>query len=69
MNCSCSFEYYNAVDPEDYYEEEAHAQHHGCTCEWKFIYNPDREGGCNWGHGFNKRVEEKVNCPFHKVMF
>ena len=68
IGCKCNFKYHNTVDPEEYYEEETHAIYHGCVCGWKFVYNPNK-GNCNWGHGWNKRIEEKANCPYHKVMY
>ena len=61
-------EFNSPADPEGYYTEQWHAQHHGCTCEWGFITNPEK-GNCNWGHGHNRRIEEKANCPFHQVMY
>ena len=68
MNCSIpnhENKFKHILDPEGYYAGQWHAESHGCTCKWKFITNPDK-GNCNWGHGYNRRIED-VNCPFHKV--
>jgi len=74
MSCSIpnherSEEFSCTTDPEGYYAEEWHAKSHGCICEWGFTTNPDKEPNCNWGHGWNHRIEEKANCPFHQVMY
>ena len=68
IGCNCNFTYDTILDQEGYFEEEEHAKSHGCTCEWKFITSNCKEN-CNWGHGNNRRVEEKANCPFHQVMY
>ena len=65
MSCSIpnhekADEFNSATDPEGYYTEQHHAKYHGCICEWGW------RGGVD---GYNRRVEEKANCPFHQVMF
>ncbi len=60
IGCTCNFEYYNAADPRDHFEEEFHDKSHGCICEWGW------RGGID---GYNRRIEEKANCPYHKVMY